>query len=106
MGALPAGIVTVQTTWVDAMGKEGSPSLLLPVTLPDSSSMSVTIVPTQSAPPAAAVGWNVYVGANGAPPARQNAAALPLNVTWTYASDRLRGGSGGALGTATGQLCS
>jgi hypothetical protein len=83
MGALPAGLVTVQTTWVVAMGKEGSPSLLLPVTLPDSSSMSVTIVPTQSAPPAAAAGWNVYVGANGAPPARQNAAVLSLNATWT-----------------------
>jgi hypothetical protein len=82
-GTLSAGIVTVQTTWVDAAGKEGSPSLLLPVTLPDSSSLSVTIVPAQAAPPAVAVGWNVYVGANGASPARQNAAALPLNMTWT-----------------------
>lgn len=82
-GTLPAGIVTVQTTWVDAAGKEGSPSLLLPVTLPDSSSVSVTIVPAQAATPAAAVGWNVYVGANGGSPVRQNTAALPLNMTWT-----------------------
>jgi len=82
-GTLPAGIVTVQTTWVDATGKEGSPSLLLPVTLSDSSSMSVSIVPAQTAPPTTAVGWNAYVGANGASPARQNAAALPLNMTWT-----------------------
>jgi len=68
---------------VDAAGNEGSPSLLMPVTLLDSSSLSVTIVPAEAAPPTAAVGWNVYVGVNGAPPARQNAAALPLNMTWT-----------------------
>ena len=82
-GTLPAGIVTVQTTWVDAAGQEGTPSVLVPVTLPDSSSLSVSIVPAEAAPPASAAGWNVYIGANGTEPTRQNTAPLPLNTTWT-----------------------
>jgi hypothetical protein len=82
-GTLSAGIVTVQTTWVDVSGKEGSPSLLLPVTLSDSSSLSVSIVPAKATAPAAAVGWNVYIGANGAAPAKQNSATLALNESWT-----------------------
>lgn len=82
-GTLAAGIVTVQTTWVDAAGNEGTPSLLVPVTLGDSSSLTVTIVGAQPMPPAAAIGWNVYVGANGSAPARQNTAALPVNASWT-----------------------
>jgi hypothetical protein len=82
-GTLAAGIVTVQTTWVDAAGNEGAPSPIVPVTLADSSSVSVTIVPAQATAPAAAVGWNVYVGANGPMPMRQNAAALGVSATWT-----------------------
>jgi hypothetical protein len=82
-GTLAAGIVTVQTTWADAAGNEGTPSLLVPVALGDSSSITVTIVPAQTNPPAAASGWNVYIGANGAPPTRQNIAALPLHEPWT-----------------------
>ena len=72
--------------------------MLLPSRCPDSSSMSVTIVPTQSAPPAAAVGWNVYVGADGTPPARQNAAALSLNATWTAPTTGFAAGAGAPWG--------
>jgi hypothetical protein len=86
-GTLSAGIITVQTSWVDATGTEGAPSLLVPVTLTDSSTLSVTPVPAQANPPIAAVGWNVYVGANGAAPNRQNTEPLPLNTTWTAPAD-------------------
>ncbi len=82
-GNQAAGLITVQTTWVDATGDEGTPSLLLPVTLTDSSSFSVSIVPAQKTPPAAAVGWNVYVGSSQVALSRQNATTIPLNSAWT-----------------------
>jgi hypothetical protein len=88
-GTLPAGIITVQTTWVNAFGNEGAPSLLVPVTLPSASSFSVTIMPAQNNPPNTAVGWNVYVGANGNAPARQNSTTLPLNMLWTVPASGL-----------------
>ena len=97
-GTLAAGIVTVQTTWVDAAGNEGTASLLLPVTLGDSSSLTVAIMPAQATPPAAAVGWNVYVGANGAAPARQNTAALPLNAVWSAPASGFASGAAAPWG--------
>lgn len=93
-GTIEAGIVTVQTTWVDTTGNESTPSLLVPVTVADSSSITVTIVPAQAKPPAAAIGWNVYIGANGAAPTRQNTVALPPNTSWTVP------GTGFVLGQA------
>jgi hypothetical protein len=82
-GTLAAGIITVQTTWVDAAANESSASPLVPVTLPDSSSLTVAIVPAREAPPATAIGWNVYIGADGNPAARQNAAPIALTTVWT-----------------------
>lgn len=82
-GQLPDGIVTIQTTWVNAAGQEGCPSPLLPVTLGNSSSLKVGIVSSQPTSPASATGWNVYVGANGAVPSKQNDSLLPLNALWS-----------------------
>ncbi|MGA8599677.1 MAG: hypothetical protein WB676_33555 [Bryobacteraceae bacterium] len=83
-GAQPAGIITVQTAWTDSNGNEGILSPLVPVTLPASSSFNVTIGATTF--PANAVGWNLYVGANGASVARQNLAPIPSNTAWPLPS--------------------
>lgn len=90
-GSLPAGIITVQTAWTDGMGNEGALSPLIPVTLPALSSFSVAMGTTSA--PSSAVGWNVYVGANGASPTRQNLSPLPWNVAWPALSSGIVTGS-------------
>jgi hypothetical protein len=82
-GSLTGGIVTVQTVWQDASGHESILSPLVPVTLADQSSMTVTTQAGNNHVPATAIGWNVYVGANGSSPSKQNATPVALNASWT-----------------------
>ena len=67
-GSISAGIVVVQTAWVDGRGNEGALSPLVPVTLHDSSSITVEIADGVNQSPASASGWNVYIGWDGADP--------------------------------------
>jgi hypothetical protein len=80
-GNQPAGIVTVQTSWVDSAGNESALSRLVPVTLPESSSFVVTGAGANAAP-ASATGWNLYVSAGGAAPTRQNTSPIPVIDSW------------------------
>ena len=82
-GSIPAGIVVVQAAWVDAHGNEGALSPLVPVTLPDSSSITVAMAGDVNQTPASATGWNIYIGWDGADPSRQNLAPLPKGASWS-----------------------
>jgi hypothetical protein len=82
-GSLTAGIVTVQTAWTDGSGNESMLSPLVPVTLADNSSLTVKAQAGNKPVPAWAIGWNVYIGANGASPSKQNTAPIALNTSWT-----------------------
>jgi hypothetical protein len=97
-GNLLPGIVTVQTTWTDSKGNEGSPSPLVPVTLSAPAAFSVSPVAAQKAPPAAAAGWNVYVAANSGSPMKQNTIPIPLTNSWNVPSFGLVAGSLLSLG--------
>ena len=99
-GSQPAGIVTVQTAWVDANGNESVPSPLIPITLGASSSFTVAMAAAQEQPPIWAAGWNVYIGANGAPASRQNASAIPSNANWLLPGSGLISGSAALGGQA------
>lgn len=91
-GSQPAGIVTVQAAWVDANGNESTLSPLIPVTLGAASSFAVAMGGAPGQPPAAAVGWNVYVGANGEAPSRQNSTSIPWNAAWSLPGSGLVSG--------------
>jgi len=82
-GSISAGIVVVQTAWVDGRGNEGALSPLVPVTLHDSSSITVEIANGVNQSPASASGWNVYIGWDGADPSRQNLAPLAKGESWS-----------------------
>ena len=82
-GSISAGIVVVQTAWVDGRGNEGALSPLVPVTLHDSSSITVEIADGVNQSPASASGWNVYIGWDGADPSRQNLAPLAKGESWS-----------------------
>jgi hypothetical protein len=92
-GNQPAGIVTVQTSWVDAAGNESALSRLVPVTLPESSSFVIS-GPGANAVPASATGWNVYVSADGEASSRQNTSLIPVTDSWPLpASGYIQGAS-------------
>src|SRR5690242_705634 len=80
-GDLPAGIVTVQSSWMGAGGNESALSRLVPVTLPGSSAFIVNPAAPNTVP-ASASGWNVYVSAEGEAPSRQNTSQIPLTESW------------------------
>jgi hypothetical protein len=77
-GALPDGVYYVAAAWVGANGQVGAASV--PDTVATSSS---TFTATPGAAPAAAAGWNVYVGFSADTMAQQNSAPLPVDAFWT-----------------------
>jgi hypothetical protein len=82
-GSISAGIIIVQAAWVDAQGNEGALSPLAPVTLSDSSSITVEMPGDLNQAPTSAIGWNVYVGWGGSEPSRQNLAPLAKGEPWS-----------------------
>jgi hypothetical protein len=81
-GAASASALFIQTTWVDVKGCESAPSPINGVILGDNSSISVAMAESVLNVPAAAVGWNAYVGLNQNPPARQTSAPQQVGSTW------------------------
>jgi len=81
-GPAPAGLIVVQVAWTDANGFESSLSEYNPVPLTDGSSIVVGMSEPAGQVPASAVGWNVYIGANGGDPSRQNLTPIDINTAW------------------------
>ena len=81
-GPAPAGLIVVQVAWTDSNGFESSLSEYNPVALTDGSSIVVGMSEPAGQVPASAVGWNVYIGANGGDPSRQNLTPIDINTAW------------------------
>jgi hypothetical protein len=76
-GVLPDGLYYVTVAWVNQAGEEGAPAMAASIAT-DSS----TFLVDAGAPPAAASGWNVYVGAAPDAMYRQNASPIATGQTW------------------------
>jgi hypothetical protein len=76
-GALPDDSYYVTMAWVNADGAEGGAAV--PLVIATSSSAFLVAPP---AAPAAAAGWNVYVGGSPAAMVRQNDAPIPTDQSW------------------------
>lgn len=82
LGSVASTTYYVQGTWVSAQGQESTPSRLTNYTTVANSLLTV-LLPN---PPAAATGWNVYVGVNPWPLALQNTAPLALGSVFTLSA--------------------
>ena len=81
-GPLANQELLVQVAWTDANGNEGALSPALGVGVPDGSSVAVSTAEGAEFAPAAAAGWNVYLGQIGLDVTRQNNAPIPIGSTW------------------------
>lgn len=77
-GALPEGTYYVATAWVGANGDAGAASSASAI-----STAGNTFLATPGPAPAAAAGWNVYVGASPDSMALQNISPLSLATIWS-----------------------
>lgn len=84
-GTMEATTYHVRVSWVAATGQEGSPSVLTTFGTDDGSTMTVSAVD----PPAAASGWNVYVGLTDSTVTLQNVAPLTVGQTFTLPAGEL-----------------
>jgi hypothetical protein len=95
-GSIADGTYYVATTWLNARGEEGAPSLPASITTVGST-MAIQLAAT----PAGAVGWNMYAGVDPATLWRQNTTAITVGQTWlqgnTMVSTGTAPGSGQAL---------
>jgi hypothetical protein len=82
-GTLPTQEIVVSVAWVDANANEGALSDSNGVILPDGTSINVATAEGVLNAPAAAAGWNVYVGQAGLDLTRQNNAPIPVGAAWS-----------------------
>jgi hypothetical protein len=87
-GALADGLYYVTATWVNGAGEAGAPAT--PATIATTSS---TFLVETGAAPAAAAGWNVYVGAAPDAMYRQNGALIATGQTWQQPATLIQIGS-------------
>ena len=80
-GTAAGTIYYTQVSWVSASGQEGSASLPTNFQTSDNSALTVAA----GIAPAAAVGWNVYVGLTLSTVTLQNSAPLGIGATFTLA---------------------
>jgi len=78
-GALAGGLYYAQVSWISASGQEGSVSGVTNFQTSDNSALTVMAGNV----PAAAVGWNVYVGFTSSTVTLQNSAPLGIGTTFT-----------------------
>ena len=71
-----------QTTWVDKFGNESATSPVNGIILQSPSEVTVAAQPSNLAPPAAAVGWNVYASGTAGNLTRQNNTLLAIGSPW------------------------
>jgi|SRR5271157_3221049 len=81
-GPLANQELLLQIAWTDANGNEGALSPVFGVEVPDGSSVAVSTAEGSDGAPAAAAGWNVYLGRIGLDVTRQNNAPIPIGSTW------------------------
>jgi hypothetical protein len=87
-GALEDGLYYVTATWVNGAGEEGAPAMLATI----ATTSSAFLVETGAAP-AAAAGWNVYVGTSPDAIYRQNGAVIATGQTWQQPAELIQSGS-------------
>jgi hypothetical protein len=92
-GNVPAQAAFIQTAWVDGNGNESALSLENGTVLPDNSSMAVAMAEGALGAPAAAIGWNVYAGAQSGLLTRQNATPVAIGEAWDMPPSGLQVGS-------------
>jgi hypothetical protein len=92
-GSLPNGTYYVSMTWVNAKSEEGAPSLPAAITTAGS-----TLLVEPAAPPAAATGWNVYVGSDPDALSRQSASPIAVSQAWLQPNTIAGTGSGPGWG--------
>ena len=78
-GAGQGGTFYVQVTWVGSNGAEGAPSDAMALTVPVDNDLVVQAVN----PPAAATGFNVYIGTTANTTTLQNSSPVPVGGTFT-----------------------
>ncbi len=78
-GTAAGALYYAQVSWVSASGQEGSVSCLTNFQTSDNSALTVAA----GNAPAAAVGWNVYVGLTLSTATLQNSAPLGIGATFT-----------------------
>ncbi len=81
-GPLANQELLIQVAWTDANGNEGALSPALGLEVPGGSSVAVSTAEGADGAPAAATGWNVYLGQIGLDVTRQNNAPIPVGSTW------------------------
>jgi len=86
-GSLADGTYYVTMAWTNTKGEEGAPSV--PATITTSGS---TLLVQPATPPAAAAGWNVYVGQDPASMAVQNGSPIATAQTWLQPNTVATGG--------------
>ena len=80
-GLRPSVVYYVQTSWLDSLGEEGSPSVLTTYQTPEGSEMAIGV----ENPPPNVTGWNVYVGLSESSLTKQNSSTLTLPETFVVA---------------------
>jgi len=92
-GSSSAAGLYVQTTWVDIKGCESAASPVNGLILPAGSSISVAMAEGSVGAPAAAVGWNVYIGVDQSAATRQTTAPQQIGSTWQLPASGITSGS-------------
>ena len=92
-GNSPAQSIFVQTAWMDVSGEESALSVAGSTELLADSSIVVAMGEGALNAPAAAVGWNVYVGPVSQALTRQNAGPLSIGSTWQLPASGLQVGA-------------
>jgi len=95
-GTLAGTIYYAQVSWVSAAGQEGSLSPATTFQTGDNSSLTVATLNA----PAAATGWNVYLGLAISTLTRQNSAPLAVGATFTLQGAGLVNGASPGDGQA------
>jgi hypothetical protein len=93
-GSLPAATYWARVAWTNAAGVEGAPSEPAVLSLPQGSRLSVE----SKDPPAAAQGWNVYIGASADETMRQNDIPIGVGTPWVTADSGVQEGASAGNG--------
>ena len=98
-GSLPDGTYYVVTTWVNARGEEGAPSLATSIALTGNS-----LAVQAAAAPAAAIGWNIYLGVDPDALSRQNGTPVAVGQTWLQPNTIVSAGTAPGTGQVPNHL--
>lgn len=95
-GGVGAATYYVRAAWRSVDGEEGSPSDIAVLSVPAGNALVATVV----SPPAAAQGWNVYVGFSVPDQTLQNDVPMAVYESWTEPDSGIRQGTPPGIGQA------